>query len=299
MTTNNQFIGEFAALGAAFLWAASSIVYAFLGQKIPPLQLNLLKGIVATFLIILTLLLTHNSLPTLTPLPVIILLISGAIGIGLGDTAYFTTLNYLGARRTLLMETLATPMSAMFAFIFLSETLSLQSCLGIILTLLGVAWVITERTTESVINHSHPIRGILWGILAAFSQATGVVLARFALVNSNLSSLESTLLRLIGGMIIIGILLLIPRNQKANQPLKLSLRLIGIISLAAFGSTYLGIWLQQTSLKFAPAGIAQTLLATSPLFVLPFALAMGQKISLRAFLGVLVALAGIGLLFTQ
>ncbi|MEA5510459.1 DMT family transporter [Crocosphaera sp. UHCC 0190] len=298
MTTNNQFIGEFAALGAAFLWAASSIVYAVLGQKIPPLQLNLLKGIVATFLIILTLLLTQNSLPILTPLPVTILLISGAIGIGLGDTAYFATLNHLGARRTLLMETLATPMSAIFALIFLSETLTLQSCFGIILTLLGVAWVITERTFGSVVSHPHPMRGIWWGILAAFSQATGVVLARFALVNSNLSSLESTLLRLIGGMIIIGILLLIPRNQETNISFKLSLRVIGIISLAAFGSTYLGIWLQQTSLKFSPAGIAQTLLATSPLFVLPFALAMGQKISWRAFLGVLVALGGIALLFS-
>ncbi|MEM8780478.1 MAG: DMT family transporter [Cyanobacteria bacterium P01_G01_bin.49] len=297
MVIINQFIGEFAALGAAFLWAASSIVYALLGQRIPPLQLNLLKGIIATLLIILTLLLTRNSIPDLTPLPFAILLLSGAIGIGLGDTAYFTTLNFLGARRTLLMETLAIPMSAILALIFLSETLELISCFGIILTLLGVAWVITERTPDSVVNHPNPKQGILWGILAAFSQASGVVLARFALVKSDFSPLESTLLRLIGGLMIVGILLLIPRRKKQTIPVQLSLRVLGIISIVAFGSTYLGIWLQQTSLKFAPAGIAQTLLATSPLFVLPFALAMGQKISVRAFLGVLVSLVGIGFLF--
>lgn len=299
MVIINQFIGEFAALAAAFLWAASSIVYTLLGRRIAPLQLNLFKGIIATLLIVLTLLFTRNGVPDLNFFLMGILLLSGAIGIGLGDTAYFKTLNYLGARRTLLIETLAIPMSAIFALIFLSETLTLMSCFGIILTLLGVVWVITERTPNTVVSHPHPWRGIGWGIVAAFSQASGVVLARFALVESDLSPLESTLLRLIGGLMIVSILLFIYRKQETKITLKLSLRMVGIISLVAFGSTYLGIWLQQTSLKFSPAGIAQTLLATSPLFVLPFALAMGQKVSLRAFLGVLLSLGGIGLLFSR
>lgn len=39
--------GELAALGAAFLWALSAVVYAQLGQKIPPLALNLSKGVIA------------------------------------------------------------------------------------------------------------------------------------------------------------------------------------------------------------------------------------------------------------
>ncbi len=65
-----------------------------------------------------------------------------------------------------------------------------------------------------------------------------------------------------------------------------------------FGSTYLGIWLQQTALKFVSAGIAQTLSAVSPLFILPIAAAMGDKISIRTILGVLVALVGIGVLFS-
>jgi len=68
------------------------------------------------------------------------------------------------------------------------------------------------------------------------------------------------------------------------------------IVFATFTGTYLGIWLQQTSLKLTNAGIAQTLLATSPLFVLPIAAWRGEKISIRAIVGVLVAFVGIGLL---
>jgi drug/metabolite transporter (DMT)-like permease len=294
----SNFQGEFAALGAAFLWAASSTVYALLGQRIPPLQLNLLKGLIAIALIVLTLTIAGQPIPELDPLPVGILLLSGVIGIGLGDTAYFSALIHLGARRTLLLETLAPPMTAVLALIFLRENLSTGAWCGILLTLLGIAWVITERTPASVVRDINPLQGIVWAILAAIAQSIGAVLSRFALVESNLSPLWSTLLRLIGGTLIVVLLLLIPRQtQKQVFQVLRSPRLIGVIILTAFGSTYLGIWLQQTGLKFAPAGIAQTLSATSPLFVLPIAFWLGEKISLRAVLGVLVAVVGIGILF--
>ena len=292
----NNFRGELAALSAAFLWAASSIVYGLLGQRIRPLQLNLYKGIVAIALIVLTLGLGTEPL-TAQWLPVGFLLLSGAAGIGLGDTAYFAALNKLGARRTLLMETLAPPIAALLALIFLGETLSVSAWCGILITILGVAWVITERTSAKV---SASRQGIIWALLAAIAQASGAVLSRFAFLQSNISPLWSTLLRLGAGTAIVLLLLLVRRqsNSQSNAPpIIWSVRLVGIIVVAAFGSTYLGIWLQQTSLKFAPTGIAQTLLATSPLFVLPIAASLGEKISPRAILGVLVAIAGISLLF--
>ena len=81
-------------------------------------------------------------------------------------------------------------------------------------------------------------------------------------------------------------------------PLQLNLYK-GLIAIASFGSTYLGIWLQQTSLKFAPTGIAQTFLATSPLFILPIVAFQGEKISLRAILGAVISLGGIALMFLR
>ncbi|MBE9168861.1 DMT family transporter [Pleurocapsales cyanobacterium LEGE 06147] len=297
-----QFPGELAALTAAFLWAASSVIYTFLGQTIPPLQLNFLKGIIAIAFLVLTLVWLGEAFLDFKVVPVTFLVISGVIGIGLGDTAYFFALNNLGARRTLLLETLAPPLGALLALIFLQEQLSVSSWCGILLTLLGVAWVISERIPVAVGNGQYAVVGIVWGVLAAIAQATGAVLSRYALVESTISPLWSTLLRLMGGTVIVFILLLLPFasvKPLQSKPNFWSFRLLGTIALTAFVSTYLGIWLQQTSLKFAPTGIAQTLLATSPLFVLPIAAVMGERISIRAFLGVLIAIAGIGLLFIQ
>ncbi len=297
-----NFKGELAALTAAFFWAASSAVYSILGQTIPPLQLNLSKGAIAIALIGITLILKGELFPELNSISVGLLLLSGAVGIGFGDTAYFAALNILGVRRTLLIQTLAPPLTALLALILLQEQLNPNAWWGIWLTIFGVAWVITERTTGSVVGGTDPMRGIIWAICAAIAQAGGAVLSRFVLVESNVTPLWSTLLRLIAGMLVALLLLSVPRQgdrkqSHSSQPFW-SIRLAGAIAIAAFFSTYLGIWLQQASLKFAPAGIAQTLSATSPLFVLPIAISMGDRVSLRAVLGVLVALGGIGLLFS-
>ncbi|MGF1539174.1 MAG: DMT family transporter [Pleurocapsa sp.] len=297
----DKFIGEIAALSAAFLWAGASVVYTRLGVRIPPLQLNFYKGIIAIALIVITLMLQQANLSNISLSPVIWLFLSGILGIGLGDTAYFAALNSLGARRTLLLETLSPPLGALLALMFIGEQLVSLAWCGILLTILGIVWVISERNPASV-NSQDDLRrtsiGIIWGTLAAIAQAGGAVISRFALLQSNITPLASSLVRLVAGNCIVLLLMLLPLSRKQPQIQgRLSPKSWGAIAIAATGSTYLGIWLQQTSLKFAPTGIAQTLLATSPLFILPIIAVMGETISIRAILGVLLSLCGIGLLF--
>jgi drug/metabolite transporter (DMT)-like permease len=293
----NKLIGESAALSAALLWAISSVIYSRLGLKIPPLQLNLYKGIIAIALVAITLLIQGTALINLSTSTVVLLTISGMIGIGLGDTAYFSALNSLGARRTLLLETSSPPMGALLALIFIGEQLAYSSWCGIFLTILGIAWVISER--NPVDQSSVSPQGIMWGILAAIAQALGAVISRYALIQSAVSPLESTLIRLIGGTVIVIGLLFLPLTKQTKMQWQLSRHSLGVIAIAAFVSTYLGIWLQQISLKFSPTGIAQTFLATSPLFILPIVALQGEKISLRAILGVVVSVAGIALMFIR
>ena len=293
-------IGEIAALTAAFLWALSSVVYGFLGHRIPALQLNFFKGIVAVILILLTLGVQRSGFTVIEPFPFTLLALSGVIGIGLGDTAFFLALNNLGARKTLVLETLAPPLGALLAFITIGETISSLAWCGVFLTLLGVILVIGEQTSDRGIPQRY---GVLWAILAAIAQAIGAVFSRLALLNSEISSLESSLIRLVAGTAIALCLIPLPflaSETSLTQTIKgFSLKTIGTIILAAIGSTYLGIWLQQTSLKFAPAGIAQTLLATSPLFIIPITLIMGEKVTIRSFFGAAIAIAGISLLFVR
>jgi drug/metabolite transporter (DMT)-like permease len=304
--TQSQYVGEMAALTAAFLWAAATLMFGALGRQLSPLVLNAVKGIFAMGFIVITLAVrqaTSEASVNLLHLPVqatAYLLLSGVVGIGLGDTAYFGAINTLGARRSLLLETLAPPVTAVLAWAFLAEKLSVISILGIGLTLMGIAWVISER-----VPGREPVKwgaGLKVALLAVVCQAAGAVLSRAALADSAVDPLWSTLLRLSAGLAFMGLLAVI-QPHRSGEHLSLSAlkrpSLLGGVALAAFFGTYLGIWLQQIALKYTAAGIAQALLATSPLFVLPMAAVLGDRISLRATLGAAIALGGVWILLAD
>lgn len=298
-----DFQGELAALVAALCWAISSTVYGYLGAKIPRIGLNLLKGTLAIALLLITLLIqsilqVEPNLFQWNSISLGLLILSGVIGIAIGDTAFFNCLNILGARKALLMETLAPPLTAVLALIFLHENLSFTAWTGILLTVLGVAWVITERVSEQSSTSSNLGLGLGFGLLAAFSQSTGATLSRLALTQMEISPLWSTLWRMVGG---VSVLLLCLPFYRSTLPFIVntikSKSILGGIFIATFLGTYLGIWLQQTSLKFTAAGIAQALSSTSPLFILPIVAVLGERISGRAILGVIISLVGITLIF--
>jgi len=288
--------GEVAALTAAFLWALSTVIFGRLGKSLSPLVLNLAKGGIAIALILITLVLQQNLQPQLPSAAIFWLMLSGVIGIGLGDTAYFRSINYLGARRALLMECLAPPLTALIALVFLQEQLSAIAWGGILLTVGGIAWVISERVPTADQKYVNLRAGILWSVLAQLGQASGAVMSRGVLANTDIDPLWSGLLRIAAGGLIL-VILVGSRGQVGAKlrPLR-SRQILPMLVLAAFLGTYLAIWLQQVAFKFTPAGIAQALLATSPLFVLPIAVMLGDRVTGRAVLGVLVAIGGIWLL---
>lgn len=291
-------LGEIAAVCAACLWAIASVIYATLGQQASALALNLGKGVIAILLLVFTVGLQGIGAPPLAAKNSVLLLMSGAIGIGFGDTVYLEALRYLGARRTLLLGTLAPPMAACLALWFLHEQLSTLAWLGIAVTILGIIWVISERTTQ-LQGTRHPWQGLLYALLASLAQAVGAILSRTALENTSISPQWGALLRLLAGVVVVLAWGILQRQLRTWwQTLttqKVFLRLIA----ASFAGTYLGIWLQQVSLKYTVTGISQTLNATSPLFVLPIAVLLGERVSFRAWLGAITAIIGVGLLLAQ
>jgi drug/metabolite transporter (DMT)-like permease len=316
----SEFRGELAALSAALLWAISSFIYARLGKRLPLLWLNLVKSSIAIGFILITLRWQYHMQPTIWPplnlAGLGLLSLSGAIGIGFGDSVFFRSLVDLGVRRGLLLEAISPPLTAFLATLFLNERLQVFDWLGIGLTVSGVAWVIVERTPDQAVTHLK--RGILFGVLAALAQASGAILSRAGLAGTEISPLWSSLVRLTAGVLVLLVWLLIRRLtnrisklvnpsqkpaldsslQHALQPLT-SGKFLLVLTAASFCGTYLGIWLQQTALKYTPTGIAQALIATSPLFIIPIAVISGERISFRAVLGALVALIGIWLLLIK
>lgn len=293
-----RFGGETAALGAAFLWALASVCFRLIGQSIPPVRMNLLKNILAGLLFAATLAAAGGVFTGLDRRSTLIFLASGALGIGVGDSAYFGALQALGARRALLMLVLAPPLTALLSLLFLGEGLSRGAWLGMLATTAGVAWVISERTSSGGLQQTPSLAGIGLGGVAVLGQSAGAVLSHAAFMQSGVDPMQSALLRLAGGTVMVVLLLpLDRRRQRRGDRPPLAIGRWPLIGFTVFTGTYLGLWLQQTSLKLTTAGVAQTLLSTSPLFVLPIAALSGERVSPRAVCGALLAVGGVALLF--
>ena len=146
-----------------------------ISKKISSVRLNFYKGLIALVLLVLTSLILGERIPNINWIEMLVLAISGVIGIALGDTAYFRAVKKVGARRALTMFTLSPPMAALIALIFLGEQLSLLTWIGIMITVGGVMRVVTEESGDEKmqINKEDLLPGILFGTLAALGQATG------------------------------------------------------------------------------------------------------------------------------
>ena len=294
----SPFGGGLAALTAAFLWALASVWFTRLGSHLSVIEVNFLKGMLALILLVITLYLSGGGLQSIPANALGLLLVSGVIGITLGDSAYLQALQHLGPRRTLLLATLAPPMVGLIAWGVLGETLAWTAWLGILLTVAGIAWVILERTSDSAPAFDLKL-GLLFGFLAALSQSVALVLSRVALTRTSVDSLQSTILRLAAAVVVLAVWSLLRRKPLLSRSVfRAQPHLWATLAAATFIGTYLAMWLQQVSISLAPAGIVQTLLSASPLFILPIAALQGQKITPRAVLGALLALGGVALLFT-
>lgn len=296
-------LGLLAALVAAVCWSFATVLYKHVGRVLPPIELNLVKGVVASAMLAGVLLMMGDGSAWQAAWPTTLLLVSGVIGLGIGDTAFFAALNRMGARRVLLLELTVPPMTAVLAWLALGEVVSVWGWLGIAITAGGIGWVIVERRPATD-AHRFTAAGLALAMLATACQAGGAVIARGVFLQTDISSAASALVRLLGGTAVLLLILPIARRRHTlgeprhggidwpNLP-RTFLPLSGAILLG----TFLGIWLQQTSFKLAPTvGGAQAMIATTPLWVLPIAAMTGEKITRRSVIGAGVALLGVCIL---
>lgn len=293
------FAGEIAALSAAFIWAVATIIYARTGNRAPALFLNLVKGTIAVAMLGMTVLVLGDAPPELSLSQWLWLAGSGVVGISIGDSAYFSAIKRIGPSQTLLVESLAPPLTGVLALFFLHEAIGFWAWTGIFLTMSGILWVVTEHQPQ---QRALSLPGLGFAALAALCQAAGMVMSRQVMVSTDITPLWAALIRLAAASLVLWTVLPMLRPDIVLR--WDSWRAIGtakngwvLFTLAVFLGTFLGIWLQQAALKLTGAAIAQTLISVSPLFALGLAAMCGQVVTRRSLVGALVTLAGVALFF--
>ena len=218
------------------------------------------------------------------------LALSGLLGISAGDTFFFAALQRLGAHQLIIIMMLGPAVTVLMAVLVLGELPGLLAWVGIILVLGGVSLTLfgdsrggkQTATTQT---------GIVFGLLCIVSMAISIIVAKLGL--RDVSALEGTFLRMafgFSGMLLLGLF-----QRKIGSwlhPLRKG-GLRGRFALAVVVVTFGGFWLSLAAIKHLDVSIANTLIATEPLFALPLAVIwLRERPSRLAVTGACLAFPG-------
>ncbi|MCC2617686.1 DMT family transporter [Aestuariibacter halophilus] len=286
-------MGEIAALSTALCWAIAARMFRVLGASFSPLALNFWKGLAAIgiLLVITQFFLPAVSLPNSA---IYWLLLSGVIGIGLGDTFFFQALNKIGDSQSILVaETLAPIFTALLAMAWIAEWLTWQQWVGVAMVLFSVDVVIKlqKRDTQQIFEAS----GYVYAALAALCQAVGAVISRDILTETGVDAFNASQVRLIGGMAMIVLLMVVTRQRW--MPITLNkMRTWRLFAGATVIGTFAALYLQMLAFTYTKAAVVQTLFATSVILSLLVAKVLGEKVNGKTAIWSVFALVGVAVL---
>ncbi len=297
--------GEIAGVLTAVFWTVTSLAFESAGKKVGSLAVNLIRLVIAFFFIG-----TYSwiSRGFFFPTDASLfqwkwLALSGLVGFVIGDLLLFQAFVVVGARISMLMMALAPPFAALIGWLMLGEVMSAMNLLGMAITLTGIIIVILKR--EKVNQNGQIVRklksgysaqGVLLALGGALGQAAGLVISKKGM--GDYDAFSSTQIRVFTGIIGFSVLFFfIHRWPRVFAALK-NTSAMKRITLGAFFGPFLGVSFSLLAVQNTKAGIAATLMAISPVLIIPPAIILfKEKVNWKEIVGAVITVSGVALFF--
>lgn len=300
-----NFIGEFAALGAALAFGFTSTFFTLAGRKIGAISsLAFSLPISMAILIGLHIVIVGDIFPLSAGLDRwFYLTVSGVFGFVISSIFILRAFQYIGPRLTLLVASFAPILSAIIAWVFLGQELPSNAILGIALVLTGIVWVVTEGDNDAKrkveTDNTDYRKGLIFAVGGALGQAIAIVFSSQG-VSGDFPAMSASLMRTFVAVVTIWLFIMSQGNVRRNLKLIIaesySMR---FIMIAAVSGPVIGASLVLLSLQFTTVGVSSTLTNTTPIILIPIGyFVFKEKITARAIVGTMIAIAGIAVLFT-
>ena len=307
-----QYLGEVISLVVACSWTVTALFAEIGSKRLGSLQMNVIRMLLSLLMLGATLWWFTGS-----PFPLYAdgktwfwLSLSGFVGYLLGDYCLFNSYIWIGSRFGQLFMTLAPPTAALAGWIMLGETLSWNALLGMMVTLTGISISVLNKGTTNKLSLKLPLKGVLFGIGAGVGQGIGLVLSKVGMtcykvsipaseeVVSDLMPFASTFIRAVTGAV--GFLCVMG-FQKQFHTLVTSARDRKGMNAALWATItgpFIGVSLSLMAVQYTEAGIASTLMALTPVFIIwPAHLLFNQKVTFKEVIGACISVIGVSLFF--
>lgn len=296
-------MGEICSLLSAIFWALAIIIFKKIGDRVSPMVINPVKTTIGLLLFILTCIIIDVPIwpdAQFSRSDLLILSISGIIGIGIADIIFLHSLNILGAGISAIVDTVYSPFVILFAFILLGESLSTIQLLGGGLIIGSVLYASTKIQNIPV-NRKIFKKGILYAVGSIAMMALGIVMIKPILNTvSNKPQLQIWIAgyRLISGVLVSGTIMFYANYKKNILNVLYDKKLWPPLIIGSVLATYLGIAMWVMGMSMTTASISSILNQTSTIFIMIFAwIFLGEPLTKRRILSIIIAMIGAYLVF--
>lgn len=296
-------MGEICSLLSAIFWALAIIIFKKIGDRVSPMVINPVKTTIGLLLFILTCIIIDVPIwpdAQFSRSDLLILSISGIIGIGIADIIFLHSLNILGAGISAIVDTVYSPFVILFAFLFLGESLSIIQLLGGGLIIGSVLYASTKIQNIPV-NRKIFKQGILYAVGSIAMMALGIVMIKPILNTvSNKPQLQIWIAgyRLISGVLVSGTIMFYANYKKNILNVLYDKKLWPPLIIGSVLATYLGIAMWVMGMSMTTASISSILNQTSTIFIMVFAwIFLGEPLTKRRILSIIIAMIGAYLVF--
>jgi drug/metabolite transporter (DMT)-like permease len=294
-------LGEITAILTAICWTVSALTFSIATRRAGSLTVNLFKLLLAMVMyMVWSKVMRGIWLPTdATPEAWKWLSISGLIGFVLGDYFLFTSYNYLSAKIAMLIMSLAPPIATIFGVLLLHESFTWLNLVGMVLVLSGIAIVILKREeVDEKMTHglNYPVKGLLLAFGGAAGQGIGAVFSKLGM--GSYDPFASSQIRTVAGILGFAFIISLTRNWKKVRSSIVHQKALKPLLVGSFFGPFLGVSLSLLAFQHTKVGIASTLIATVPVFILlPSVLLLGEKLNWKEVLGAFLAVGGMFVFF--
>jgi len=287
-------IGEIASILTAVCWTLSALFFQRAGAKVGSLSVNIIRIFLGILFLGVTTFFTRGMFFPMdaTPYNWFWLGLSGVVGFFLGDLLLFKSYTLIGSRTSQLIMSLAPMITAIIGWLFLSEILPVKSILGIIVSISGIMIAVAGKKLKLNI----PLKGFLYALGGALGQAVGLVLSKKGM--GDYDAIAATQIRAIFGFVCFFLLVtFLKRWRRVSLAVKDRTSMKSITLGAVFGP-FVGVTLSLYAVQHTHTGIAATLMALVPIFIIvPSAIMFNEKITARQVIGAVISIAGASIFF--
>ena len=283
------------ALGAAACWALTGVLSAPNAKHLGAFAFTRWRMLLVLFMLWPVVLLT-GSWQTLQWSDCAVMALSGLVGIFIGDTALFASMNRLGPRRTGVLFATNAFFSALIGFWVFDERMGAQALLGGVLVISGVmtAILLGSHKDEShafEATHGNMAVGIGLGLMSALCQALGAMIAK-PVMTGGIDPVAATAVRA-SATCAAQFILLWSGFAAAKEHKPINLRILSRVALIGFIGMGVGMTLILLALKHGDVGTVGILSSVSPVLVLPLLwLRLGRAPARGAWIGAALTVLG-------